>query len=180
VPASGRLETFSVAEIDNALDVNVRAGLVLARLLAPRMVARGAGHIVFMSSIAGKLPTPGLTIYNATKFALRGFALSLREELWGTGVGVSVICPVYVSEAGMWAATGLKPHPIVGEVTPGQVADAVASAIASNRREVDVAGIGIKASLVVQALAPGVVAAAGRRPAADIADRQGERQRDKR
>ncbi|HKW58333.1 MAG TPA: SDR family NAD(P)-dependent oxidoreductase [Candidatus Dormibacteraeota bacterium] len=180
LPASGRLETFSVEAIDNALTVNVRAGIVLARLLAPSMVARKSGHLVFMSSIAGKLPTPGLTIYNATKFAVRGFGLSLREELWGTGVGVSVICPVYVSEAGMWAATGLKPHPIVGEVTPAQVADAVLSAITKNRREVDVAGLGMKASLVVQALAPGIVAAAGRRPAASIADAQGERQRDKR
>lgn len=180
VPASGRLETFSVEEIDNALDVNIRAGVILARLLAPAMVKRGSGHLVFMSSVAGKLPTPGLTIYNATKFAVRGFGLSLREELFGTGVGVSVICPVYVSEAGMWAATGLKPHPVVGEVTPAQVADAVASAIRNNRREVDVAGVGARASLLVQALAPGAFAAAGRGPAAAIADRQGERQRDKR
>ena len=180
VPASGRLETFAVEEIDRALEVNVRAGIVLARLLSPAMVSRKTGHLVFMSSIAGKLPTPGLTIYNATKFAVRGFGLSLREELWGTGVGASVICPVYVSEAGMWAATGLKPHPIVGEVTPAQVADAVATAISKNRGEVDVAGLGMKASLVVQALAPGVFAAAGRRPAANIADQQGERQRDKR
>ena len=180
VPASGRLETFDIEEIDRAIDVNVRAGIVLARLLSPAMVRQRSGHLVFMSSIAGKLPTPGLTIYNATKFAVRGFGLSLREELWGTGVGVSVICPVYVSDAGMWAATGLKPHPFVGEVTPAQVAEAVAGAISKNRREVDVAGLGMKASLVVQALAPGVFASAGRRPAANIADRQGERQRDKR
>jgi len=180
VPASGRLETFGLDEIDRALDVNVRAGIVLARLLAPAMVRQKSGHMVFMSSVAGKVPTPGLTIYNATKFAVRGFGLSLREELWGTGVGVSVICPVYVREAGMWAATSLKPHPIVGEVTPAQVAEAVASAIKRNRGEVDVAGPAMKASLVVNALAPALFAAAGRRPAAAIAERQGERQRDKR
>jgi uncharacterized protein len=180
VPASGRLETFDIDQIDTALNVNIRAGIVLARALVPEMVKRRSGHLVFMSSIAGKLPTPGLTIYNATKFAVRGFGLSLREELAVSGVGVSVICPVYVSEAGMWAETGLKPHPVVGEVTPAQVADAVASAITRNRREVDVAGLGMKASLAVQALAPGLFAAAGRGPAAHIADEQGERQRDKR
>lgn len=180
VPASGRLETFATEEIERALDVNVRAGIVLARLLAPAMVSQRSGHLVFMSSIAGKLPTPGLTIYNATKFAVRGFGLSLREELWGTGVGVSVICPVYVSEAGMWAATGLKPHPVVGEVTPAQVADAVAAAIIKNRREVDVAGVPLKVGLLLQALVPGFFAAAGRRPAVSIADEQGERQRHKR
>jgi uncharacterized protein len=180
VPASGRLETFEVEEIDRALDVNVRAGMLLARSSVPAMLARGAGHLVFMSSIAGKLPTPGLTVYNATKFAVRGFGLSLREELAGSGVGVSVICPVYVSEAGMWAETGLKPHPVVGEVTPAQVAEAVWSAIAKNRREIDVAGFGMKSSLVVQALAPGLFAAAGRGAAARVADDQGERQRVKR
>ena len=180
VPASGRLDSFEIDEIDRALDVNVRAGIVLARLLAPQMVWRKAGHMVFMSSVAGKLPTPGLSIYNATKFAVRGFGLSLREELAGTGVGASVICPVYVSESGMWAVTGLKPHPVVGEVTPHQVADAVYSAITRNRREVDVAGLGMKATLVAQAFAPGLVAAAGRGPASAIAGEQGERQRDKR
>jgi short-subunit dehydrogenase len=180
VPASGSLETFDIEQIDTALNVNVRAGIVLARALVPAMVKRGSGHLVFMSSIAGKLPTPGLTIYNATKFAIRGFGLSLREELAGSGVGVSVICPVYVSEAGMWAETGLKPHPVVGEVSPAQVADAVASAISRNRREVDVAGLAMKASLVVQGVAPGIFAAAGRGPAARIADEQGERQRHKR
>ena len=180
VPASGDLETFSIEEIDRAIAVNVRAGIVLARLLAPAMVAQKSGHMVFMSSIAGKLPTPGLTIYNATKFAVRGFGLSLREELWGSGVGVSVICPVYVSEAGMWARTGLHAHPVAGEVTPAQVADAVWSAITKNRAEVDVAGVGMRATLFAQALAPGIVAAAGRRSAAAIAREQGERQRDKR
>ena len=144
------------------------------------MVKRKAGHLLFMSSVAGKLPTPGLSIYNATKFAVRGFGLSLRDELWGTGVGVSVICPVYVSESGMWAETRLKPHPVVGEVTPRQVADAVFSAITRNRREVDVAGIGMKATLVAQAFAPGLVAAAGRAPASSVAGEHEERQRNKR
>src|SRR5438309_4658467 len=125
IPATGRLETFKQEEIDRAIAVNLRAGIVLAKLLAPGMVERRSGHLVFMSSIAGKIPSGGETIYNATKFGIRGFGLALREELWGTGVGVSVISPTFVSEAGMWAVTGLKPNPIAGEVTPTQVADAV-------------------------------------------------------
>ncbi len=105
IPATGRLATFTIEEIDRALAVNLRAGIVLAARLLPGMLARKSGHMVFMSSIAGKLPSGGETMYNATKFAIRGFGLALREELWGTGVGVSVIAPTFVSEAGMWAVT---------------------------------------------------------------------------
>jgi short-subunit dehydrogenase len=181
VPATGRLATFQIEEIDRAIAVNLRAGIVLAKLLAPGMVERRSGHLVFMSSIAGKIPSGGEVIYNATKFGIRGFGLALREELWGTGVGVSVITPTFVSEAGMWAVTGLKPNPIAGEVTPAQVADAVWTAITKNRREIDVVPIQLRTVLKLQALTPGVFATTARwmgatRPNEDL----DERQRDKR
>jgi len=181
IPATGRLATVQIEEIDRAIAVNLRAGIVLAKLLAPGMVERRSGHLVVMSSIAGKIPSGGETIYNATKFGIRGFGLALREELWGTGVGVSVITPTFVSEAGMWAVTGLKPHPIAGEVSPAQVADAVWSAITRNRREVDVVPIQLRTVLKLQALTPGVFATTARwmgatRPNEDL----DERQRDKR
>jgi short-subunit dehydrogenase len=181
LPASGRLATFTVEELDIALAVNLRAGIVLARLLLPAMLKRRSGHLVFMSSIAGKVPLAGATVYNATKFALRGFALGLRDELWGTGVGVSVICPTFVSESGMWAETGLRANPIAGEVKPGQVADAVWEAITRNHGEIDVVPLQLRAGLVMQALAPGLVATVGRATGASRAgDEIGERQRNKR
>jgi len=181
IPATGRLATFQIEEIDRAIAVNLRAGIVLAKLLASGMVERRSGHLVFMSSIAGKIPSGGEVIYNATKFGIRGFGLALREELWGTGVGVSVITPTFVSEAGMWAVTGLKPNPIAGEVTPAQVADAVWTAITKNRREMDVVPIQLRTVLKLQALTPGVFATTARwmgatRPNEDL----DERQRDKR
>ena len=162
IPATGRLATFEIEEIDRAIAVNLRAGIVLAKALTPAMLERKSGHLVFMSSIAGKLPAGGETIYNATKFGLRGFALALREELWGTGVGVSVIMPTFVSEAGMWAETGLTPHPVAGEVSPAQVADAVWKAITRNRREIDVVPIQLLTVLKLQALTPGVFATTAR------------------
>ncbi len=181
IPATGRLESFSIEELDRALDVNLRAGMVLARLLTPAMVERKSGHVVFMSSIAGHAAVGGETVYHATKFAIRGFGLALREELWGTGVGVSVICPTFVSEAGMWAVTGLKPDPIAGEVTPAQVAEAVRTAIVHNRGEIDVMPLQLRASLKVQALAPGLFTAVARsRGVTKPNDEQDRRQRDKR
>ena len=145
------------------------------------MLERKSGHLVFMSSIAGKLPSGGETIYNATKFGVRGFALALREELWGTGVGVSVISPTFVSEAGMWAVTGLKPNPIAGEVSPEQVADAVWTSITKNKREIDVVPIQLRTVLKLQALTPGVFATTARWMGATRSNEDlDERQRDKR
>ena len=91
--ASGLIDTWTEEQIDRALDVNLRTAIVLTRTLVPHMVARGEGHIVFMSSLAGKTPTAGSSLYNATKFGLRGFAGAIRAELHGTGVGVSAHLP---------------------------------------------------------------------------------------
>jgi short-subunit dehydrogenase len=181
VPASGRVATFKVEEMDRAIAVNLRAGMVLAHHLAPAMIKRGSGHMVFMSSVAGIAPAAGVAVYNATKFAIRGFALALREELWSTGVGASVICPTFVSGDGMWAETGLKANPMAGEVTPAQVADAVFKAITKNVAEIDVMPFHVKASLKVMVLAPRLAASVARSTGATRADdRLGERQKNKR
>jgi short-subunit dehydrogenase len=103
LPASGRLETYDEDQIERALLVNLHAPILLAHALTPQMVQRGAGHVVFMSSLAGKTATAGSSLYNATKFGLRGFAGALRAELHGTGVGVSSIFPGFIRDAGMFA-----------------------------------------------------------------------------
>jgi short-subunit dehydrogenase len=181
VPASGRLATFKVMELDRAIAVNLRASIVLAHQLLPAMLDRKGGHMVFMSSLAGKVPSAGNTVYNATKFAIRGFALALREELLDTRVGVSVICPTFVSDAGMWAETGLKANSMAGEVSPAEVADAVWYAITRNRAEIDVMPFQLRAGLKVQALAPGFFSAVARATGASkFSEEQGERQRNKR
>ena len=93
LPGSGRLNSFTPEEIDRALDVNLRAPMLLAHGLTESMVARGSGHLLFMSSLSGRAAAPGTSVYAATKFGLRGFALALREDLAPKGVGVSVILP---------------------------------------------------------------------------------------
>jgi uncharacterized protein len=181
IPASGRLATMAIDEIDRAIAVNLRAGMILARALAPAMVKRKQGHIVFMSSVAGKVPAAGVSVYTATKFGIRGFALALREELWGSGVGVSVVCPTFVNEAGMWAETGLKANPMAGEVSPAQVAEAVWKAIVKNRADIDVMPIHVRASLKIMAIAPALFATVGRSTGATKpSDELGERQKRKR
>lgn len=93
VPASGHLSDFTAASLDEAIAVNLRAPMLMARQLTPDMQQRGSGHIVFIGSIGGRVSTADTAIYNATKFGLRGFALGLRQDLHGTGVGVSLVGP---------------------------------------------------------------------------------------
>ena len=163
LPASGELSSFSLEELDRALAVNLRAPMVLARQLTEGMVARRSGHLVFMSSLAGKVGTPRSAIYSATKFGLRGFAQSLREDLRPSGVGVSAIFPGFVRDAGMFHDTGTKLPPGVGTVAPAAVADAVVRAIERNRGEIDVAPVGLRAGAMAAGLAPDLAAAVSRR-----------------
>jgi short-subunit dehydrogenase len=158
LPASGHLLELSQGEIDTMLDVDLRAPIALVRALAPAMVARGRGHIVIISSLAGKAATPGASIYSAAKFGLRGFAHSAREDLRSGGVGVSVVLPGFVREAGMFADTGVRLPRGVGTSSPAQVASAVISAIEHNRAEVTVAPLTLRAGAAVATLAPSLAA----------------------
>ena len=139
LPASGKLDDFTQEEIGRALRVNLEAPVRMARELVPAFTERGSGHMVFISSISGKAATARASLYAATKFGLRGFALCLREDMRGTGVGVSVISPGAIRAAGMFADSGASGHPLIGTGTPEQVARAVVSAIERNRGEITVA-----------------------------------------
>jgi len=154
LPAAGVLESFTVDEIDRALDVNMRAPIMLAHGLAPAMVAKGRGHLLFMSSLLGKASSPGTAIYSATKFGLRGFASALRADLRETGVGVSVVLPGIIREAGMFAETNVDLPTGVGTSSPEEVARAVVTAIERNRGEVDVAPVPARVLAGLGGLAP--------------------------
>ncbi|HXD55415.1 MAG TPA: SDR family NAD(P)-dependent oxidoreductase [Solirubrobacteraceae bacterium] len=154
LPASGTLDSFTVDQIDRALDVNLRAPIVLARVLAPAMVGRGRGHLVFISSLSGKAATPGTALYNASKFGMRGFASALRADLRTSGVGVSTIFPGFIRDAGMFAEAEVKLPPGVGTRSPEDVAKAVVTSIERNRGEVDVAPLPLRASTLLANLAP--------------------------
>src|SRR3954453_13516445 len=96
LPGSGQLWDYDVEGVDRVLEVNLRSPIVLSRLLVPGMVSRGAGHVVLMSSLAGRAATVGQSLYVASKFGLRGFASALRADLHGTGVGVSAVFPGFI------------------------------------------------------------------------------------
>jgi uncharacterized protein len=139
LPATGTLLEYSAEQIDRALDVNLRAPIMMAHHCVPGMLERGSGQIVFISSISAKVIAPGAALYCATKFGLRGFALELREYLYATGVGVTSVLPGFIREAGMFADTKVMLPRGAGTRTPTHVADAVLSAIRNNPAEITVA-----------------------------------------
>ncbi|MDQ4025807.1 MAG: SDR family NAD(P)-dependent oxidoreductase [Actinomycetota bacterium] len=162
VPGSGRLTTYSEEQVERALHVNLHAPIILTHALVPRMVERGSGHLVFMSSLSGKTATAGSSLYNATKFGLRGFAGAMRAELHGTGVGVSAIFPGFIRDAGMFADANVTLPKGVGTKTPEQVAAATLRAIERNRGEVDVAPRSLRAGAKIAGLAPELSATVSR------------------
>ncbi len=139
LPGTGRLPEYSTEQLTGTLRVNLEAPILLARALEPGMLERGSGHMVFVSSLSGKSATPLSSIYNATKFGLRGFALGLRADLDPLGIGVSIVSPGTIREAGMYADSGAPPIPGLGTGSPQQVAAAVLKAIEKNKVEVTVA-----------------------------------------
>lgn len=180
IPASGLVPEYSVEQIDRALDVNLRAAILLARAVSPAMVARGEGHLLFMSSLAGKVATHRSAIYSATKFGLRGFALGLREDLRTTGVGVSAIFPGPIAEAGMFADTAVGLPRVAGSRSPEDVASAVVEAIERNRAEIDVAPLLMRLGTSLGSVAPTVLATVNRvlgaeSIAAQVADSDSQR-----
>lgn len=141
LPGSGRLTSFTAEELTGTLRVNLEAPILLARALEPAMLEKGSGHMVFVSSLSGKSATPLSSVYNATKFGLRGFALGLRADLDRHGIGVSIVSPGTIREAGMYANSGADPIPGLGTGSPQQVAGAVVRAIEKNKVEITVAPV---------------------------------------
>ncbi len=79
------------------MEVNFFGAVELSRLLAPTMVGRGSGHLVFVSSVVGYVATPMRSAYAASKHAIRAWADAVRAELHGTGVDVTVVVPGYIA-----------------------------------------------------------------------------------
>jgi short-subunit dehydrogenase len=177
LPGSGAVLDYTPEQIERALTVNVLSPALLARRFAGEMVTRGNGRIVFVGSLSGLAATVGTGIYSMTKFGLRGFAHGLRQDLHGTGVGVSIVQPGFVRDAGMFADTGLAAPPGAGTTTAAKVAAGVVSAVERNRAEVNVAPVTLRAAAHLGGLAPGFAAAVARRlssaeHAAEFAERQ--------
>jgi len=174
LPGTGRLPDFATEQLTGTLRVNLEAPMLLARALEPGMLEKGSGHMVFVASLSGKSATPLSSVYNATKFGLRGFALGLRADLDPLGIGVSIVSPGTIREAGMYADSGADPIPGLGTGSPQQVAGAVVRAIEQNKVEVTVAPVQQRLLAHFALASPGIAVKiasgdAGQKAAANVA-----------
>jgi short-subunit dehydrogenase len=171
LPGTGELDDYSQASLTRVLRVNLEVPVRLTRELLPGMRRRGEGHLVYTSSLSGKYASPRTSLYNATKFGLRGFAFGLREDLRGTGIGVSVISPGPIADAGIFAESGAKRPPLLGTPPPAEkVGTAAVRAIERNRAEIAVATRRARLGAHLAMITPEISGRLSRREALKVVD----------
>ncbi len=128
------------------IDIDLTAQIAATQALLPHITERGSGHLLFISSIAGKVGVPMRTAYCAAKFGLAGYADALRAELSQSDVQVHVIYPGSVAtdvSRNALTATGTKrgrsDKVIDGGIPPAEAAGRIIDAVAAGQREVIVA-----------------------------------------
>lgn len=134
---------------EQTLQVNLAAPIELTHLVLPAMLERRTGHIVNISSAAGKAGIPYEAVYCGTKAGMAEWARSLRLELAQSGVQFSTIFPGYVTEVGMFASFGIEAPGKFGSCTPEQVALATIKAIQRNQREVIVNSMPARITFII-------------------------------
>ena len=152
--------------LELTVTINLLATMDLTRLVVPGMLERGRGHVVNMASLAGKLPSPQLASYSASKHGVVGFTAALRAELGDSPVGFSAICPGFVSRAGMYGRLepymeGASENPM-GTVPPEEVGRAVVRAIEEDRGEIVVNRRSVRPLILLHGVAPALMARLGR------------------
>jgi short-subunit dehydrogenase len=148
---------LSEENICGMLEVNLEAPMILSRLVLPEMLERKRGHIVNISSLAGKSGPAFQEPYAATKAGLIAFTSSLRATYRGSGVSASVIVPGFV-EAGIYAKlkakSGCSAPAIMGTSPPEAIPHAVIRAIQNDLPEVIVNPMPVRPLLALTSLFP--------------------------
>ena len=114
---------------EEIIKTNVQTPIELTRLVLPRMIKEKIGHIITIASLAGKKGIAYNSIYSATKAAVIMWSDALRQEYKGAPIDVSVICPGFISDAGMFHDGYVKAPPLLGTSKPDKVAKAVVRAL---------------------------------------------------
>jgi len=130
-----------LADARSLFELNFFAPLALTQLVAPHMRARASGVIVNVSSVAGKVTLPWLTLYSASKYALGSLTDGLRMELKKDGIHTITVCPSYVKTKFQDHALGGEPPPGIARrkqfaITAEQCAEAIARGVERGARTV--------------------------------------------
>ena len=147
IETSDSAATTDVATIRDVVRLNVEAPMVLTRNVLPGMLERRAGHLVFLSSLAGTASFPTMSHYAATKAAVTNFAGSVRWETRERGVGVTIVAPGPV-DTEMWdrveelegGAGNVRRRferlQLLPKLAPGELAEQTVAAVCTGKRHV--------------------------------------------
>lgn len=132
------LESLSGTEVDSALKANIASVIYGAQEILPTMRRQKQGAIITVGSLGGIVPMPLMSLYCATKHAVRGFSLSLSEELKGTGIDVSLLSIGSV-DTRMLEAEASSDQCVISFINrplqPARVAESIVSLLQRPRRE---------------------------------------------
>lgn len=136
IGVGGRLDNIPTDHWEALMQINLLAPMRLCALFLPKMIERGSGHIVNISSLAGWVGSHGLSAYCASKFGLRGFGESLAADLEDTGVRVTNVYPCFSRTPILDSPQyGYEERRVVPEYLISQPADVVARVIKGVRRD---------------------------------------------
>lgn len=136
----GRIEDLPSADMRRMMDVNFMGVYHCVQAAVPTMREQGSGHFVLLSSVAGKLGVPTLSGYCASKWAVRGFSIAMRAELYGTGIGITTVYPAWVDTPMFQQATEQSGGLIMNVLlTPEQVANEILQAVHDGKRDLTLA-----------------------------------------
>jgi len=151
-------EELDVGAIVQTIGVNLTAAIILTRLAMPHMLEAGRGHVVNMSSTAGKFGPAYGAAYGASKAGLVAFTETLRGEFHGTGISASVLCPGFTNDGGIYErikqGIGKGTPPQMGATSADAVARAVIKAIRRDIPEMLINVPPMRPALVLSAIAP--------------------------
>jgi short-subunit dehydrogenase len=132
IPLRKRVTDLTAADVAHLMDVDFHSPVRMSLAVLPRMLARGVGTIVFVSSLGGRIPIPNEAAYNAAKFALCGFAEAMALDLGGTGVAVKLVLPGPI-DTEIWDQPGNAPALFeIEKVSATDCASGIADALAAD------------------------------------------------
>jgi hypothetical protein len=147
---SGVFYTLPLERESEEITLNALALMELTHAVLPGMIERGGGAVMNIASIAGFQPMPYMAVYSATKAFVQTFSEAIHEELHGTGVSVTVLCPGPVPTEWAEIANAERFSLSIAQVKPSDVAEAAIGGMLAGRRS------------VVPGVVPKVVSTSGR------------------
>jgi NADP-dependent 3-hydroxy acid dehydrogenase YdfG len=125
IPGGGWFDDVTAEQIERVVRVDLLGVMLVTKAFLPAMLARGAGHVVNVASLAGRFAAPGIAVYGAAKHGVVAFSEALYHELKPSGILVTVVNPAFASTEGFPGDDIPKPFLMRADRVAGTIVDVV-------------------------------------------------------